>query len=68
MQPESIQWKQIPTNEPKHVEPRKSELSRKVDTGSILTRILATSCPMTIGEVIGLSKNIASEPQDLLKV
>ncbi|KDQ58257.1 hypothetical protein JAAARDRAFT_129369, partial [Jaapia argillacea MUCL 33604] len=67
-QPESIQRKQIPTNKPKCAEPRKSELSQKVDSGSILTRILATSCPMTVGEVVGLSKDIASELQDLLKV
>ncbi|KDQ62220.1 hypothetical protein JAAARDRAFT_107399, partial [Jaapia argillacea MUCL 33604] len=60
--------KQNPTNEPKHTEPHKSELSRKVDTGSILTQILATSCPMTVGEVVGLSKDIAGELQDLLKV
>ncbi|KDQ51927.1 hypothetical protein JAAARDRAFT_84714, partial [Jaapia argillacea MUCL 33604] len=56
-----------PTNEPKRSEPRKSELSRKVDSRSILTRLLATPCPMTVGEVVGLSKDIASELQDLLK-
>ncbi|KDQ55053.1 hypothetical protein JAAARDRAFT_116138, partial [Jaapia argillacea MUCL 33604] len=67
MQPESIQRKRNPMTEPKCAEPRKLELSRKVDTGSILTRILATSCPMTIREVVGLSKDIAGELQDLLK-
>ncbi|KDQ63994.1 hypothetical protein JAAARDRAFT_117850 [Jaapia argillacea MUCL 33604] len=53
---------------PKGPNPCKSELAKKIDMKDVLTRILATPLLMTVGEVVGLSKDVAGEFQALLKV
>ncbi|KDQ57380.1 hypothetical protein JAAARDRAFT_89435, partial [Jaapia argillacea MUCL 33604] len=48
--------------------PRKSAIAKSVSANEVLTRILATPVTMSVEEVVSLSKDVASEFQELLKV
>ncbi|KAL0565516.1 hypothetical protein V5O48_016508 [Marasmius crinis-equi] len=47
---------------------RKSELARRVDKQSILDRLLGTQVQVTLGEVLGTSRELSSAFHDLSKV
>ncbi|KAI0632636.1 hypothetical protein C8Q77DRAFT_1058494, partial [Trametes polyzona] len=47
---------------------RRSQLNREVDSDDILNKILNSELTMSVREVVGVSKEVASRLQDVLKV
>ncbi|OBZ70647.1 hypothetical protein A0H81_09377 [Grifola frondosa] len=57
-----------PVEKPRTMVSRTSAISKEVDPTAIMNRILNTSLTVSVGELIGVSKEVAQQVQNVLKV